>query len=1312
MYNSQYYTCEQIDERLLQGYLDDYNSQTGQSLTKVQFLTALYNAISVASEVVPTELENLGKDINLFTNIIATEVSDDSLITPSAYKKGKIYKVDLGDQGLNFSGFVRGYKYYIAKVDGAAGDSLDDTSKFETTYSSAEALNKVIGYIKTDNDNIHTQVGYYECDTAGATAAKTIAVANYSLFVGGSLKVKFANKNTADNATLNINSQGTKALYYQGERASATNSWDAEEVVEIYYDGTSYYANNVKGGSGSGVYDVSKEHPTSGPNGDGKFTLEYILNSSNVNELIPVNKRYPGMSIQFVSTSDNIYVQYRLMADEWSTATVNWVKDDITVYLDSFLDGTIGKDVFSHNGYYSTSGVWSNGTAYTTGYVRVYSGDVIKLLYSCYNMMGLAAFDKDFNLVLEHCITTNIAVVLDISYTVPEGICYLRFTNRDASSPKAEVVVNRVGVSETAYSAKEKAENIERTVYEQSVSDVFEFSGADVKKSYDFIIPSGRKFNVKITSTDNSWNRLILYYNNDSTNNRLFDKQAFNGSIDEDYTVNVPITKLTLWVVSINNTGSCNMIVSYGTNVLEKTNENTADIVLLDGRIDRLDDTIQSQGTLISGNTESIKELYNKTYGYKHTNPIWTSTYKFYVLQDGVITLKTNAGTRYTSEKIAVEPGTVFTVKLHEATYSSIPTLISLDVNGNVAEGKYADSTEYYEGKYTVPKGVSYVILQTDYTGSTFDVEFINTLEGIAYKNTHDVGIINNSAGDLDTSWKSSDSIYYKSGGVIVSDYSATRYMSEQIPVKQGWKFLLCLVETNNNVPTVVALDKYGNIVQASCLIGAQDGSYIVPEGVDYLVFQCNSNTYSSFRSEGLNIVDNKVYPTKLKGFGGFAGDNWEISSDKTTALSSTVGSKLIYATNTFGDKFNISAAFTPSGTSFEVGIGKFYTGLSATGYVGTIVALLLDSGHSYVTLNSFDNSNNLVRIKTYELPGISLVGGNTYNVTVQKRTGIVSYFNVFVSDSEGNTDRLYELGLPSSNYSGTTDDESAGSVVGFGWGKPCVILISGTSVSVDDFTYGYPVGDELDAMFIGHSFIEGNSIAEADGGKQKRFANIVAHEIGDDKTIIIGQGGQSIASGMDSILLCAKMFSNAKYAIICEGANDGVLTTNTSNRQNNILIFKLNVEKIEAEYVKYGVKTVWLSVPPYADSPSEVETDLNSLNTWLSENVQNYVDINPCFYTNGEIDASKYLSDNIHPTVATHSAIANVIKASASYLMENTDKPINVVGTSSSRPNGIMIDVGFQYYDTTLNKVIYASAIGTSPDYVVTWVDAVGNQI
>lgn len=91
------------------------------------------------------------------------------------------------------------------------------------------------------------KVGYYVCSTQGSTAAKTISAADYTLSTGGCIRVKMENANTANNATLNINSTGAKPLYYSGVMASSTNSWQAGETVDIYYDGTNYYANNVEG---------------------------------------------------------------------------------------------------------------------------------------------------------------------------------------------------------------------------------------------------------------------------------------------------------------------------------------------------------------------------------------------------------------------------------------------------------------------------------------------------------------------------------------------------------------------------------------------------------------------------------------------------------------------------------------------------------------------------------------------------------------------------------------------------------------------------------------------------------------------------------------------------------------------------------------------------------------------------------------------------------------------------------------------------------------------------------------------------------
>ena len=77
-------------------------------------------------------------------------------------------------------------------------------------------------------------------------------------------------------------------------------------------------------GLNDGIYDISKRNSTGGPNNDGKFTLEYILN--NANTLIPTSWRHGGMTISFIQSSDNKYVQYFLTKDEWSASEGDWEK--------------------------------------------------------------------------------------------------------------------------------------------------------------------------------------------------------------------------------------------------------------------------------------------------------------------------------------------------------------------------------------------------------------------------------------------------------------------------------------------------------------------------------------------------------------------------------------------------------------------------------------------------------------------------------------------------------------------------------------------------------------------------------------------------------------------------------------------------------------------------------------------------------------------------------------------------------------------------------------------------------------------------
>ena len=92
--------------------------------------------------------------------------------------------------------------------------------------------------------------GYYICETAAATAAKTVSASGYLLKTGGNIRIKMSYANTAANATLNIGGTGAKPLYYNDARASASNTWEAEEVVVVYYDGENFIASNAQGGGG------------------------------------------------------------------------------------------------------------------------------------------------------------------------------------------------------------------------------------------------------------------------------------------------------------------------------------------------------------------------------------------------------------------------------------------------------------------------------------------------------------------------------------------------------------------------------------------------------------------------------------------------------------------------------------------------------------------------------------------------------------------------------------------------------------------------------------------------------------------------------------------------------------------------------------------------------------------------------------------------------------------------------------------------------------------------------------------------------
>lgn len=131
-------------------------------------------------------------------------------------------------------------------------------SAADKTY--LDGIPSSLSTINTSISKLLAMLGYYECSTAAGTAAKTVSASGYVLTTGGCIRIKMTNANTADNVTLNINSTGAKTLYYDGAQASSSNSWDAGDVLEVYYDGTQYQCASGGGGkfaTGENVKDVS-----------------------------------------------------------------------------------------------------------------------------------------------------------------------------------------------------------------------------------------------------------------------------------------------------------------------------------------------------------------------------------------------------------------------------------------------------------------------------------------------------------------------------------------------------------------------------------------------------------------------------------------------------------------------------------------------------------------------------------------------------------------------------------------------------------------------------------------------------------------------------------------------------------------------------------------------------------------------------------------------------------------------------------------------------------------------------------------------
>ena len=120
---------------------------------------------------------------------------------------------------------------------------------------------------------------------------------------------------------------------------------------DVSYNASTQYDENTVGDKLNKLSELSQQmicDVTANNNGATFASLSELLSSENLSTLIPVSARYGGMSIRFVQSSDNKYVQYRLMSTSFSTNKADWqgVDEQPTAGSDNLIkSGAISAEI-------------------------------------------------------------------------------------------------------------------------------------------------------------------------------------------------------------------------------------------------------------------------------------------------------------------------------------------------------------------------------------------------------------------------------------------------------------------------------------------------------------------------------------------------------------------------------------------------------------------------------------------------------------------------------------------------------------------------------------------------------------------------------------------------------------------------------------------------------------------------------------------------------------------------------------------------------------------------------------------------------
>lgn len=206
----------------------------------------------------------------------------------------------------------------VDNVIDIANNAADSANTAANTAITASSLaNASAENANTAANNYYAISGYYTCSSSADSSAKIISMST-AFKTGISCKVKMTYTNTAANVTFGTSS-ASYPMYYNGKLVSSSNTWEADEVLEVWYDGINIISKKWIGGLLSGTSTNSNNDfiNVSGEN------LEVLTLSSAISK-VDTSIRKLGQVITFrdSATSWATYQFTGSSLNDWSTTSL------------------------------------------------------------------------------------------------------------------------------------------------------------------------------------------------------------------------------------------------------------------------------------------------------------------------------------------------------------------------------------------------------------------------------------------------------------------------------------------------------------------------------------------------------------------------------------------------------------------------------------------------------------------------------------------------------------------------------------------------------------------------------------------------------------------------------------------------------------------------------------------------------------------------------------------------------------------------------------------------------------------------------